>query len=80
MFFIKINKYLNLESVASSMFKILLGIIIGYTISHFDVFPYLIEFFNYSGLTDISIETLEGFKKQENLEELKKDTGITKGF
>ena len=44
------------------------------------MFPYLIEFFNYSGLTDISIETLEGFKKQENLEELKKDTGITKGF
>jgi hypothetical protein len=45
------------------MTKIFIGIIIGIIIVKFDVLPEMLNFYNTSGLNDMTIETLEGLKE-----------------
>ena len=45
------------------MFKIIFGIIIGIIIVEFNIMPAVLDFFNQSGLNDLTIETLEGVKE-----------------
>ena len=45
------------------MFKIFIGIVIGIIIVEFNIMPEVLEFFNQSGLNDLTIETLEGLKE-----------------
>ena len=44
------------------MFKIFIGIVIGIIIVEFNIMPEVLDFFNQSGLNDLTIETLEGLK------------------
>ena len=44
------------------MFKIIIGIIIGIMIVEFNVMSEMLDFFNKSGLIDLTIETLEGLR------------------
>ena len=45
------------------MFKIFIGIVIGIIIVEFNIMPEVLDFFNQSGLNDLTIETLEGLRK-----------------
>ena len=45
------------------MFKIFIGIVIGNIIVEFNIMPEVLDFFNQSGLNDLTIETLEGLKE-----------------
>ena len=45
------------------MFKIIIGIIIGIMIVEFNIMSEMLDFFNKSGLNDLTIETLEGLRK-----------------
>ena len=45
------------------MFKIIIGIIIGIILIEFNIIPEVLDFFNQSGLYDLTIETLEGLKE-----------------
>ena len=45
------------------MFKIIFGIIIVIIIVKFNILPEVLDFFNQSGLNDLTIETLEGLKE-----------------
>ena len=45
------------------MFKIFIGIVIGIIIVEFNIIPEVLDFFNQSGLNDLTIETLEGLKE-----------------
>ena len=45
------------------MFNIIFGIIIGIIIVKFNILPEVLDFFNQSGLNDLTIETLEGLKE-----------------
>ena len=45
------------------MFKIVIGIVIGVLLIEFNIMPEVLDFFNQSGLNDLTIETLEGLKE-----------------
>ena len=45
------------------MFKIFIGIVIGIIIVEFNIMPEVLDFFNQSGLNDLTIETLEWLKE-----------------
>ena len=45
------------------MFKIFIGIVIGIIIVEFNIMTEVLDFFNQSGLNDLTIETLEGLKE-----------------
>ena len=45
------------------MLKIIIGIVIGIIIVEFNIMPEVLDFFNQSGLNDLTIETLEGLKE-----------------
>ena len=45
------------------MFKIFIGIVIGIIIVEFNIMPEVLDFFNQSGLNDLTTETLEGLKE-----------------
>ena len=47
------------------MFRILIGCVIGFYVSEFNLIPEIINFTNEMGLTDYFIDSLEGMKEGE---------------